>query len=327
MRAGGWTFWSSFDFTEETSMIKRNVFLYKITNRDDDGYSDHPFEAALLDLMNLEGDDRNWQYNPNDDESFMRLLQFDKLNKNSGLSKCYAGIIAVYGSNVITTGRDDNDLIKRYPLPDGQLPVQVVHFLYYADKGIMALEYNRNVATNVKILAYINNLIPKLSLSDKLSFIGTVVCYPDAVELIRQANRIKSAKIFVPRQAIAQNNKISQLAKSLLSAPSINNHTDTLGTVVIEFRPNRGKFLSPGSYIDRYVNEFPGVEKQVYEVEIEEGMETAAVNIMQPQFKNAINLPDSSIEDREEYDKQVFAKIHDVYTLAADVISGTNDVD
>ena len=160
MRAGGWTFWSSFDFTEETSMIKRNVFLYKITNRDDDGYSDHPFEAALLDLMNLEGDDRNWQYNPNDDESFMRLLQFDKLNKNSGLSKCYAGIIAVYGSNVITTGRDDNDLIKRYPLPDGQLPVQVVHFLYYADKGVMALEYNRNVATNVKILAYINNLIP-----------------------------------------------------------------------------------------------------------------------------------------------------------------------
>ncbi len=306
-------------------MIKRNVFLYKITHRDDEGYGGYPFEDILLDLINLEEDDRNWQYNPNDDESFMRLLQFDKLHKNSELSKCYAGIIAVYGSNVITIGKDDDDLVRRYPLPDGQLPVQVVHFLYYADKGIMALEYNRNVATNVKILTYINNRVSKLSLSDKVAFIGTVVCHPDAIELIRRAHRIKSAKIFVPREAIEQNNKISQLTKNLFSAPSINNHTDTLGTVVIDFRPSRGKFLSPGADVDKYVKEFPGVEKQVYEVEFEEGMEMTSVNIVQPQLKNIIDLPDSSIEDREEYDKQVFGKMHDVYKAAANIILGTND--
>lgn len=308
-------------------MIKRNVFLYNITNRDEEGYGSYPFEDVLRDLMNLEEDDRNWQYNPNDDESFMRLLQFDKLHKTSASSKCYAGIIAVYGSNVITIGRDDDDLVRRYPLPDGQLPVQVVHFLYYADKGIMALEYNRNVATNVKILAYINNRATKLSLSDKVAFIGTVVCHPDAIELIRQAHRIKSAKIFVTREVIEHNNKISQLAKSLFSAPSIDNHTDTLGTVVIDFRPSRGKFLSPGAYIDHYVKEFPGVEKQVYDVEIEEGMEVTSVNIMQPQFKNTIELPDSSIEDREEYDNQVFGKIHEVYKAATSVIAGANNVD
>ena len=308
-------------------MIKRNVFLYNITNRDNEGYGSYPFENVLRNLMNLEEDDRNWQYNPNDDESFMRLLQFDKLHKTSELSKCYAGIIAVYGSNVITIGRDDDDIVRRYPLPDGQLPVQVVHFLYYADKGIMALEYNRNVATNVKILAYINNRITKLSLSEKAAFIGTVVCHPDAIELIRQAHRIKSAKIFVTRESIEHNNKISQLAKSLFSAPSIDNHTDTLGTVVIDFRPSRGKFLSPGAYIDHYVKEFPGVEKQVYEIEIEEGMEVTSVNIMQPQFKNTIELPDSSIEDREEYDNQVFGKIHEVYQAATSVITGANNVD
>ena len=285
-------------------MIKRNVFLYNIINRDNEGYGSYPFENVLRDLMKLEEGDRNWQYNPNDDESFMRLLQFDKLRKTSELSKCYAGIIAVYGSNVITIGRDDDDI-----------------------KGIMALEYKRNVATNVKILAYINNRITKLSLSEKAAFIGTVVCHPDAIELIRRAHRIKSAKIFVPREAIEQNNKIYQIARDVFSAPSVDNHTDTLGTFVIEFRPNRGEFLSPGSYIDKYVNEFPGVDKQVYEVEIEEGMEVTSVNIMQPQFKNTIELPDSSIEDREEYDRQVFGKIHEVYQAANGVIARANNVD
>lgn len=75
------------------------------------------------------------------------------------------------------------------------------------------------------------------------------------------------------------------------------------------------------------MKEFPGVEKQVYEVEIEEGMEVTSVNIMQPQFKNTIELPDSSIEDREEYDKQVFGKIHEVYKAATSVIMGANNAD
>ena len=59
-------------------MIKRNVFLYNITNRDEEGYGSYPFEDVLRDLMNLEEDDRNWQYNPNDDESFMRLSVLDR---------------------------------------------------------------------------------------------------------------------------------------------------------------------------------------------------------------------------------------------------------
>ena len=75
------------------------------------------------------------------------------------------------------------------------------------------------------------------------------------------------------------------------------------------------------------MKEFPGVEKQVYEIEIEEGMEVTSVNIMQPQFKNTIELPDSSIEDREEYDNQVFGKIHEVYKAATNVITGANNVD
>lgn len=40
-------------------MIKRNVFLYKITNRDDEGYGNYPFENALLDIMKLDENDRN----------------------------------------------------------------------------------------------------------------------------------------------------------------------------------------------------------------------------------------------------------------------------
>ena len=75
------------------------------------------------------------------------------------------------------------------------------------------------------------------------------------------------------------------------------------------------------------MKEVPGVEKQVYEVEIEEGMEVTSVNIMQPQFKNTIELPDSSIEDREEYDNQVFGKIHEVYKAATNVITGANNAD
>lgn len=301
-------------------MIKRNVFLYKITNRDGEGYSDYPFEDTLLDIMELDENDRNWYHNPHDNESFMRLLRFDKLNKTSQLSKCYAGIIAAYGSNVITTGRDDDDIVKRYPLPNGQLPVQLVHFLYYADKRIMALEYNRNVATNIKILAYINNRIPKLSLSDKSSFIGTVICHPDAIELIRQANRIKSAKFFVPREAIKKNSKIRQFLQDITDTPLTDNYTNTLGSMVIDFRPSKGKFLSPGSYIDKYVDQFSDVEKQVYEVEMEEGMEIMSVNIMQPKFKNIIKLPDSDISDTEEYDRQVFEKIHNVYKTTLAII-------
>ena len=56
-------------------------------------------------------------------------------------------------------------------------------------------------------------------------------------------------------------------------------------------------------------------------------MEVTSVNIMQPQFKNTIELPDSSIEDREEYDNQVFGKIHEVYQAATSVITGANNVD
>ena len=52
-----------------------------------------------------------------------------------------------------------------------------------------------------------------------------------------------------------------------------------------------------------------------------------SVNIMQPQFKNTIELPDSSIEDREDYDNQVFGKIHEVYRAAIGVITGANNVD
>jgi hypothetical protein len=53
---------------------------------------------------------------------------------------------------------------------------------------------------------------------------------------------------------------------------------------------------------------------------MEEGMEIVSVNIMQPKFKNIIELPDSDISDTEEYDRQVFEKIHNVYETTADVI-------
>ena len=76
--------------------------------------------------------------------------------------------------------------------------------------------------------------------------------------------------------------------------------------------------MSPGSYIDKYVDQFSDVEKQVYEVEMEEGMEIVSVNIMQPKFKNIIELPDSDISDTEEYDRQVFEKIHNVYKTTVD---------
>lgn len=49
-------------------------------------------------------------------------------------------------------------------------------------------------------------------------------------------------------------------------------------------------------------------------------MEIVSVNIMQPKFKNIIELPDSDISDTEEYDRQVFEKIHNVYETTADVI-------
>ena len=301
---------------------KRKVFLYKIHHRDDDGYGDDAFEVILSDIMKLDASERSWHHRVDDDEAFMRLLQFEKLHPDSQASQCYAGIMAMYGSNVITTGRDDDDSVRRYPLPDGRLPLQVVHFLYYADKRIMALEYNRSAATNVKLIAYVNQLIMKLHLSHKLAFIAEVICHPSAVDYIRQAHRIKSTQIVVPREAITSNNHLAQLVKDLYSAPMIDNHLDTLGSVVIEFRPRKGEFLSPGRDIDAYLREFPDVEKQVYKIEAEEGMEITSVNLLQPQFKNDIDLPSDEL-DQAAYATKVFDAIHEVYRLAGEVIDAS----
>lgn len=299
-------------------MKTRKVFLYKILHRDGLGYGDDAFEAILSDIMRLGADGRSWHHRADDDEAFMRLLKFEKLS-GGRTSHCYAGVVAAYGSNVITTGRGGDDSVRRYPLPDGRLPLQIVHFLYYADKKIMALEYNRRAASNVKILAYVNALISELKLSHKLAFMAEIICHPDAVDYIRQAHRIKSAQIVVPREAIASNNHLAQLAKDLFSASSIKDHTDTLGSIVIEFRPQKGKFLSGGQAVDDYLREFPGIEKQVYKIEAEEGMEVTAVNLLQPQFKNDIVLPSDEL-DQAAYSEKVFAKLYKVYQAASKVI-------
>lgn len=300
-------------------MKTRKVFLYTIYHRDETGYGDDPFEEVLSDVMNLSADERSWHHQPNDDEAFMRLLRFTKLQPASERSQCYAGVMAVYGSNVIATGQANSDEVQHYPLPDGRLPLQVVHFLYYADTGVMALEYNRSAATNVRILAYVNMTLMKLRLSHKLFFIPEVVCHPSAVEYIRQAHRIKSTQIVVPREAIGSNIHVKQLVENLLGAPAIKNHTDTLGSVVIEFRPQKGKFLSPGKDIDQYLHEFPEAHKQVYKIEAEEGMEIASVNLLQPQFKNDIVLPSDEL-DQAAYSQAVFDKLHDVYVAAQEVL-------
>lgn len=306
-------------------MKTRKVFIYTICHRDGAGYGDDAFETVLRDIMELHADERSWHHLPNNDEAFMRLLQFRKLQPASERSQCYAGVMAVYGSSIITTGKANSDEVQHYPLPDGRLPLEVVHFLYYADKKIMVLEYNRSAATNVRILAYVNNMVLKLALSHKLSFIAEVVCHPSAVEYIRQAHHIKSTQIVLPREAIESNNHVKQLVENLFSAPTIKNHTDTLGSVVIEFRPQKGKFLSPGKDIDQYLREFPDVHKQVYRIEAEEGMEITSVNLLQPQFKNDITLPSEGL-DQVAYSQTVFEKLHNVYMDAQKVLyARTND--
>lgn len=271
--------------------------------------------------MRLSVNKRSWQYTPDNDSAFIRLVKFEKLHKTSQTSQVYAGVVAAYDSNTITVGEQDKDSVWQYQLPDGRLPLQVVHFLYYADTKHMVLEYNRNAASNVKIMAYVNTMVQQLQLSHKLAFMAEVICHPSAVEYIKRARRIKSVSITVPRDAVQSNSMIKQLAEDIFTAPSIEGHTDTLGSITIEFKPKRGQFLSSGAAIDTYLKEFPDIEKQVYTIEAEEGMELTTVNLMQPQFKNEIQLPDATMP-QAAYDAAVFTGLHNVYKASKDVING-----
>lgn len=300
---------------------RRKVFLYTIHHRDDSGYGSDAFEAILADIMRLSVNKRSWQYTPDNDSAFIRLVKFEKLHKTSQTSQVYAGVVAAYDSNTITVGEQDKDSVWQYQLPDGRLPLQVVHFLYYADTKHMVLEYNRNAASNVKIMAYVNTMVQQLQLSHKLAFMAEVICHPSAVEYIKRARRIKSVSITVPRDAVQSNSMIKQLAEDIFTAPSIEGHTDTLGSITIEFKPKRGQFLSSGAAIDTYLKEFPDIEKQVYTIEAEEGMELTTVNLMQPQFKNEIQLPDATMP-QAAYDAAVFTGLHNVYKASKDVING-----
>ena len=55
------------------------------------------------------------------------------------------------------------------------------------------------------------------------------------------------------------------------------------------------------------------------EIEAEEGMEITSVNLLQPQFKNDIDLPSDTL-DQAAYAAKVFDAIHNVYRLAGEVI-------
>lgn len=301
-------------------MKKRTVFLYRIHNQEGDGYAAHPLEAILTDLMALDARQRSWQHRPDDSQAFMRLVQYQKRPPKTQTSQCYAGVVAVYGDNTIATGRADDDSVRHYSLPDGRLPLQVVHFLYYADRRIMVLEHNRTAASNVRLMAYINRMVEKLSLSDKVAFVPEIICHPDAVAFIKQAHRIKSSRIVVPRQVITTNQHLLQLVRDLLGAPAVDSLTDTLGSVTLEFKPQRGTFLSPATDIDHYLRAFPGVESQSYQIEAEEGMELSTINLMQPQFKNEISLPNPTL-DQSSYSEAVFTSLAQVYRAARGTIN------
>lgn len=250
----------------------------------------------------------------------MRLVDFKQYLKNI-TSRCYSGIMAVYGSSQLTTGHADDDVLEPYELDDGRLPVEVVHFLYYADTQIMTLEYNRNAASNVKLIAYVNTVASRIGLSRPVLYQHEIICHPDAIELIKNAKSIKSQKTVVPREAIESNNHLKQLLVDLNNALSAKSYLDTLGSIVIEFKPRRGKVLGAGTDVDAFLSQFPGVNSQSYAIEIEEGMEITTVNLMQPKFKNEITLPVHSPGDKAAYDKQIFESLEKIYNGSQEAIN------
>lgn len=298
---------------------KRNAFFYKIHNREGKGYGDVSFEDILTDIMSLKIDDRRWQHKLDDPESFMRLVSFERLRPDIVTSKCYAGVIAVYGNTLTAGSLSSDELEYSYKLPDGKLPSEVVHFLYYADKKVLVLEYHRNAASNVKILAYVNYLVSSLGLSQKVAFIGEIVCHPDAIELIKKSHRIKSVKTVVSRESVQSNNHLKQLLDDIFGAKNISSHLDTLGSVGIVLTPRKGKFLSSGRDVDAYRKAFPDVKQQVYNIEIEEGMEIASINILQPKFKNEVIMPESKA-GQKEYASAIFSQLETIYQNAGEII-------
>lgn len=203
----------------------KSVFLYKIFNRDDEGYDiDTPFEETLRDISNnLSGEEKAYNHKDDDSEACVRLLEFDKAPNTKDM---YQGSMGVYGSPDFKVGKIENDRIEKYTLPNEKRPTELVHFVYSPKDKILVLTSNTRAIQAGGFMRYVNHLVREVFKDIKLIYRYEIICHKDAIDIIKNAKSIKSAEIVIPVDVIKQN-----YLKRLLDIPSIRSNMDGLGAL------------------------------------------------------------------------------------------------
>lgn len=285
----------------------KSVFLYKIFNRDDEGYDiDTPFEETLRDISNnLSGEEKAYNHKDDDPEACVRLLEFDKAPNTKDM---YQGSMGVYGSPDFKVGKIENDRIEKYTLPNEKRPTELVHFVYSPKDKILVLTSNTRAIQAGGFMRYVNHLVREVFKDIKLIYRYEIICHKDAIDIIKNAKSIKSAEIVIPVDVIKQN-----YLKRLLDIPSIRSNMDGLGGVVLTFKPKRGKDLMKGSDIDKLLEDMPieNFPKQKYKVEFEEGLEKATVNLLQAKFNSRVTI--NNYDDQNAYNSNIYNQLIEIY--------------
>lgn len=285
----------------------RPAFLYKIFNRDDEGYDiDTPFEETLRDISNnLSGEEKAYNHKDDDPEARVKLLKFDQAPNTKDM---YQGLIGVYGSPDFKVGDIEDNIIEDYTLPDGKRPTELVHFVYSPKDKILVLTSNTRAIQVGGFMRYINYLVPKVFKDIKLIYEREIICHKDAIDIIKNAKSIKSAEISIPVDVIKQND-----LKRLLDISSMESSMDGLGSVVLTFKSRRGKDLMKGSDIDKLLEDMPieNFPKQKYKVEFEDGLEKATVNLLQAKFNSRITI--NNYDDQDAYNNNIYNQLIEIY--------------
>lgn len=286
----------------------RSAFMYKIFNRDDEGYDvDTPFEKTLGDIFNnLSREEIIYNHKTDDPEACVRLLEFDQALNTKDI---YQGFMGVYGSPDFKVGDIKDNRVENYTLLDGKRPIELVHFVYSPKDKILVLTSNTRAIQAGGFMRYINHLAPKVFKDINLIYRYEIICHEDAIDIIKNAKSIKSAEIFVPIDITKQNK-----FKGLFNIPSMRGNMDGLGGITLTFKPQRGKDLMKGSDIDALLKDMPieDFHRQKYKVELKDSLETITVNLLQAKFNSRVTIINN--DDQDAYNNNIYNQLIDIYT-------------
>lgn len=285
----------------------RPAFLYKIFNRDDEGYDiDTPFEKTLGDIfINLSIEEIIYNHKTDDPEACVRLLGFKQALNTKDM---YQGFMGVYGSPDFKVGDIKDNRVENYTLLNGKRPIELVHFVYSPKDKILVLTSNTRAIQAGGFMRYINYLAPKVFKDINLIYRYEIICHKDAIDIIKNAKSIKSAEIFVPIDITKQNK-----FKGLFNIPSMRGNMDGLGGITLTFKPQRGKDLMKGSDIDALLKDMPieDFHRQKYKVELKDSLETITVNLLQAKFNSRVTIMND--DNQDDYNNNIYNQLIDIY--------------